>query len=318
MSVAEPLPESPWGTANWQDYINNWRELDAEWLMNRSILRFQSTAERDNKLTSATTGQVIFNNNPGGGELPRLELRAGSQWVPYKPLPIYMTKGEDSATQVLLSHVGAGGKGVAFTPTAVNITSNFSVLGSVFTADASGVSFKTGTKVAKFTTDATSLISDSPLSTQGLTTTTLSATSVSTPTITGVTSLTAANITMSGALSGGTINGTGGTIAGVKFGTQAAGSVEGAGGLHSQYGVFYGDAVGAVVRQKVPGGAWGAYFYVRADNMGVYGGHLRIMEGRGIQWWNAGGVHQAWISPNIYSATDPGAANFPDGTLWIT
>ena len=78
MSIAEPLPETPWGTANWQDYINNWRELDAEWLMNRSILRFQSTAERDNKLTAATTGQVVYNNDPGGGEFPGLELRVGS------------------------------------------------------------------------------------------------------------------------------------------------------------------------------------------------------------------------------------------------
>ena len=231
MSIAEPLPESPWGLANWQDYVNNWRELDAEWLMARSILRFQSTAERDNKLTSATTGQVIYNNNPGGGELPRLELRAGSSWVPYKPLPIYMTKGEDSASQVLLSHVGAGGKGVAFTPTAVNVTANFSVLGGVFGADASGITFKTGAKTVKFTTDATSLVSDSPLTVTNLNAAAITATSLTTPTIGGVTSLTAANINMTGTFTGGTINGTGGTISSVKFGTQSTGSTRGGGRL---------------------------------------------------------------------------------------
>ena len=320
MSIAEPLPETPWGTANWQDYVNNWRELDAEWLMNRTVLRFQSSAERDNKLTAPTTGQVIFNNNPGGGESPRLELRISTQWIPYKPLPIYMVKGEDSTNQVLLSHASAGGKGVSFTPTAVNVTANFSVLGGVFAADPAGISFKTGTKTAKFTTDATKLISDSPLSVQGLTTTTLTATSVSTPTITGVTSLTTGSITLSGTLTGGTINGTGGTISGVKFGTEAVGSVDGAGGYYSQNGVFYGDATSAVMRRKVPGGAWGStYFQVDDGSAWVWGGYLRITGSRGIAWHRGSdGSPSAWISPTIYSATDPGAANYPDGTLWIS
>ena len=307
------------GPANWQDYINNWREIDAEWLMSRTILRFQSTAERDNKLTGATTGQVVYNNNPGGGEFPRLELRVGTQWVPYKPLPIYMTKGEDSATQVLLSHVNAGGKGVSFTPTAVNVTANFSVLGNVFAADASGISFKTGAKTVKFTTDGTSLVSDSPLTVTGLNAGAITATSLSTPTITGVTSLTASNINMTGTFTGGTVNGTGGTISGVRFGGQAVGSVEGAGGFYSQHGVFYGDNTQAVMRRKVPGGAWGnTYLTVENDSVVVWGGYLRITGSRGVPWHRASdNVHVAWISPVIYSPSDPGAGNYPDGTIWI-
>ena len=39
---------------------------------------------------------------------------------------------------------------------------------------------------------------------------------------------------------------------------------------------------------------------------------LRIMGGRSIVW-DTGGT----LGPNVWSTNDPGAANYPDGSLWL-
>jgi hypothetical protein len=137
-------------------------------------------------------------------------------------------------------------------------------------------------------------------------------------------------LTLTGAtVNGGIINSASGTIGGVQIGTTGA---QGSGGVRadtqgfqSQWGAFYGDGANAYVRQRNPAnGVYGScYLQVGQVNANIYGdlyvrNYLRIMGGLGVPWHNAGGTHQAWIAPTIYSGGDPGAGNFPDGTIWIS
>ena len=67
MTQAEPIPDLQYGAGNWQDYINNWREKDAEYLQARSILRFETVTKRDQILSTPGAGQFAWLNDGGGG-----------------------------------------------------------------------------------------------------------------------------------------------------------------------------------------------------------------------------------------------------------
>ena len=333
MPIDQSLPdEAPYGKADWTDYEDNWRDADATWLQDHGILRFTTTASRDTALPSAGPGQVIFNAEAG-----YLQLKSPSQWVDYKPLPLFMTKGEDSASQVLLSHVNAAGKGVSFSGTGpgyeVHVNTDMRVQNGVMVVDTTGVAIKIGAKTAKLITDATALVSDSPIKAPGL---------VSDGVITAVGAVTAGsftapaatitNINMSGTLTGGILNGSRALIGSVNIGWDPTRSIavptEIYGGAFVPNGGYvYGDGNSVLIRQRTPatGALGGAYVQVNATDTHFQGSgsvymnpYLRIMGGRGIPWHNAGGTHVAWISPVIYSGSDPGAGNYPDGTLWIS
>ena len=329
-----PIPDVQYGKADWRDFIDNWREADAEWLQARTILRFQTTASRDAALGGALPGQFVFNVETG-----ILEIKGASSWLPYKPMPVFTVKTQDDAAQVSISHINAGGKGVNLTPTSVTVNADFSVLTSILTVAASGVRVKTGAKTALLTTDAASLVSDSPISAPSLSLTG-AGTVLSAPGKTVSTGSIVAdsgaitNISMTGTLTGGILNGTSGTIGGVSFASNIAST---SGGYVSQNGYFYGDGSTARLRRRNPaGGAVGtAFMSVSQDDVRIITtgesdvtpslpgsifmqGVTRFMGGRPVPWHNAAGTHVAYCGPTIYSPTDPGVANFPDGTIWIS
>ena len=283
-------------------------------------------------------GQITYNETAvqvGPGvfvDRPEMYSKQHNKWVPLMMLD-NVTSTKDDAAGVALSHKLAGGKGVQFQPTQTLLDNPINMMNGVLYVDSDSVDIKVGTKTAKLTTDATNLISDAPISAPGfLTGGTLSVTgalSAGSISVTGTATL--PNISMTGTLTGGIVNGTSGTIGGVAMGTAGAHGSGGiradAQGFHAQQGAFYGDASGAVLRQRNPsGGAYGApYLQVTSDRVNVGGSAnfmdvyptTRLFGGRGIHWINAGGSHQAWISPVIVQAGDPGAGNFPDGTIWI-
>jgi hypothetical protein len=318
MTIVEPLPVSGYGKADWVDYSNYWREGDAEWLMERTILRYQSPALRTTQWPSPKFGHVTYNETTD-----RLETYSKTQnsWVQI-PQWAYLVSSQDTAAGAAIAHSGAAGKGITFQPARTVMDNPIFVMGGVLTVDATGLTVKTGAKTVKLTTDATSLVSDSPISATGLTST--GALSAVSATLTG--SLTVPNITMSGTLGGGVLNGTTGTIGGVAMATNTATA---SGGFISQAGLFQGDSASALMRYRNPsGGALGSQ-YIQAANDNITFGptnapnsvymypFLRIMQGRGIPWHNAAGTHVAWISPTIVSGGDPGAGNYPDGTIWV-
>lgn len=304
------LPTST-GKADWTNYTDYWREEDAEWLQERTVLRYADPTARAADWATPKAGQVTYNQTAD-----RLELASGKTpgvWSTVQSF-VNLTSTLDDATGVAISHKGAAGKGIVFEPGKVTVNHNLSVLGGVLTADATGVSIKTGTKVAKLTTDAANLVSDSPISAPGLNVTTLTAGSAS---LSGT--LTVPNITMPGVLTGGTfkgavdgttVNGTGGTIGGVALSGNVASA---SAGFVSQGSFIRGDAnMGYWSHRAANGTPSGPTVTVDAT-------YVRFRVPNGIPVDNVnGGFTGAWIGGAIVSGGDPGAANFPNGTIWCS
>jgi hypothetical protein len=123
---------------------------------------------------------------------------------------------------------------------------------------------------------------------------------------------------LAGTLTGGVINGTSGTIGGVGH----AGNVATASGgfqVVANGGRLYGDANNAYVR--VGGG--GSYVAVTTGGISFNGGvtdfnnTARLLGNNVLQYYYNGNSQAANVAPSLYSGGDPGAGNFPDGTIWI-
>jgi hypothetical protein len=322
MTIAEPLPDLQWGKGTWQDYISNWRTRDTNWMQERLILRYQTAALRSTAYPSPGAGHVTYNDETKSLEMWR--AAPTNAWVRALMFQ-YLTSNKDDSAGVNLAHTGAAGKGVQLTPTSVLIdapTTNF--LNGVHVVDATGITVKVGAKTAKLSTDATNLVSDSPIKApsaviDAITTSgAISAGSISAP------SATITNIGMSGTLSGGIINGASGLIGGVAMASNIATAT---GGYVSQQGYFSGTSNSAVMRQRAANGAVGsAYLEAQTTDLQVKApagniwmdGTTRFMGGRSVPWHNAAGTHVAYCGPVIYSGGDPGAGNFPDGTIWFS
>lgn len=329
--MPEPIPvDAPYGVAAWQDYVNNWRDDDANWLQSRAIVRFATNAKRDAAYPSPPgAGQFIFNAQTAPGNL---EMSTGTAWAPYRPMPANLVKTSDDGTQVAISHSGAAGKGFVFTPTYVGTNADLRVQGGVLTVTATDVNIKTGAKTAKLTTDATNLISDTPITAPSLALTgagtvfSAPGKTVAVGTLTAD-SATITNLTVSGTLSGGVLNGPSGTIGGV----QLSGSYAYAAGLVASSGLFYGGTTAAYMRYRNPsdaslGAAYiavvksGATEYTMMSSPGLIymDGDQAWRTGSTVYWYNAAGALKAYGGLIVYATTDPGAANYPPGTLWIS
>jgi hypothetical protein len=329
MTIAEPLPDLQWGKGTWQDYISNWRTRDTNWMQERLILRYQTTALRGTAYPSPSAGQVTYNDETKSLEMWR--AAPTSAWVRALMFQ-YLTSNKDDSAGVNLAHTGAAGKGVQLTPTSVLIdapTTNF--LNGVHVVDATGITVKVGTKTAKLSTDASNLVSDSPIKApSGIIDAITTSGAISAGSISAA-SATLTNIGMSGTLSGGIVNGASGLIGGVRLGgagVLANNAIADSGGFVSQQGYFYGTSNSGVVRQRNPStGALGtAYLEAQAADLQIKAttgniwmdGTTRFMGGRSVPWHNAAGTHVAYCGPVIYSGGDPGAGNFPDGTIWFS
>ena len=326
MTMVDPIPtEAPFGRADWQDYKNNWREVDAEWIQGRAILRYEDAARRDSSLPGASPGQVVYNQTTDA-----LELRSKlGTWLSYRALPQNLKTVTDTASLVKISHAQSGDKGLTFGTTNISTDMPLSVMG-VLTADGTGVLIKTGAKTAKLTTDADSLVSDSPITAPSIeliggTNPVLDATGkeVKVGTLTA-TQVSATSIGLSGTLTGGVLNGASGTIGGVALASSIASA---SGGFISQGAFLSGTPTAAYLRRRDPadGSVGGASVVVTdtyVQNIGgpdIYlDGQLRFRTGANMYWYDSGGTHRGYVPAVIYSATDPGAANFPNGSIWFS
>lgn len=321
--MSEPLPVGSVGLANWQDYVNNWREADAEWLRDRTIMRFNDATQRDAQISGPSPGHVVYNLAND-----YLELRSKTNaWRSYRAVPANLAITQDDASGAGFAHVSAGGKGMVYTSTSILIGANLNVLSGVLTADATGITIKTGTKVVKLTTSTTGLVSDSPISAPSVVLTgTGSVLSAAGKTIV-VGSVNAdtgniTNIAMTGTLSGGVINGTSGTIGSITL----SGHANAPNGFVSQAGYFYGDANSAHMqyRNAASGALGGPYVQVTSGGIQFAGGglvdvygNMRFLNNTYPAYYYSGNNGVVNIAPSFYSAGDPGAGNFPDGTIWI-
>lgn len=327
--VAEPITDLQWGKADWTDYENNWREKDAEYLQSRVILRYQDATARDASLGAGVGGMVVYND-----ALDRLEWRSKlGGWKGVVSMPANLAVPTDSAAVVHFAHNLAAGKGIQFTPTDIKVTGPLDVLSGVVKVDTPGLSIKVGAATALLSTDATDLVSSLPLKVPSLSLTG-AGTVISAPTKTieigtlAATAITATNIGMTGTLTGGVINGTSGAIGGVVLGGAAGANVvsapsgvyTGTGGV----GYLVADATKAILGARVlPAGTLKAGRVEVDDNVGLYGTLVNLnadmaVRNKSLLWYDSGNVFRANYACSVYSATDPGATNFPEGTIWFS
>jgi hypothetical protein len=309
------------GKGFWTNYEDYWREEDAKWMQERAILRYTSAAARSTDYPSPTFGHVTYREDALGAGIDRLEMYS-KQFNAWTPILMWanLTSTVDTTAAVAISHKLAGGKGIIFQPTQtvfdnpVNVTAtgtpaltvtNINIAGGVLTADATGVSIKTGAKTAKLTTTATDLVSDTPLSVPGLT---VSAGALTASAV----AATFSAVTVTNALTAGSAS-----VGGVAI---ASNKVTASTGLDSQSGSFYGDGNSALMRHS---SRTGSYVQTTAADIIVNGGNcymnstLLIRGGKAINYYDAAGNFRGYIAPNIYGG-DPGVGNVPDGTIWIS
>ena len=321
MTIVDPIPaEAPYGVADWKDYKHNWREVDTDWIQDRTILRFATATQRDQKITSPQIGQFIYNN---ATDLLEYRSKTGT-WKAYKAAPVNLDTVTDTTTTVKMGHSAAGGKGLTFSSTGMSSDTTFAINGGILTVSDTAVTIKTGTKTASLTTDATYLISDTPLSAPSLALTgtgTVLAAAGKTMTIG---TITATTVTASGAITAnGALTGDSGSINGVAFNPNY---VVASSGYVCSDGYFHGNTNGAIIRQRNLGdGAIGsAYIHVLSTYMQSVGSYHdfhstpRVMGERSIQFYNAANdAVLGYGGPVVYTSTAISAANYPNGTIWV-
>lgn len=296
------------GTANvgdidWIDLQNNWRQADAEWLQERSIVRVTTTPAAETTLINTNAGRVFYSVADG-----RLVVSVGSG--NYKN--VMASDGlvvADTSTTVTLSISGQSGFtftkatgavsianlsiSTALTATSATVTNLTARAGSNTSglrATTSGVEINTsGSHNVVLTTSASGLVSDTGISVPSVATSGAVTVGANlTVSAGGVTSL--RNTTITGTLSvSSTLNVTGATTLGAV--SMATGN--------------------ASTSLTTP--------LLRSDT----GDDLTINASSGqairstsnIFWGNSSTIRNAWV---IYSGSDPGVNNVPEGTIWIS
>lgn len=159
-----PVPDSnpTVGFVDWRDVIDNVRELDLEWLQNRTVVRFDSVGAANSYAGdpakvpgSLEEGQVVYFVGP-----KQLAVKTGASTYKYALLSGLLTVA-DAGAIASISNAGTGGitlpadgsVGVPLLKVAVDRV----------VADSAGLHLKTGTAVANLTTSATDLVSDIPI-----------------------------------------------------------------------------------------------------------------------------------------------------------
>jgi hypothetical protein len=300
---------APYGKANWTNYEDYWRDQDAEWIQDRLVLRVLLTS--DITALGLTKGGVVYDEQDDALKWrSKTDIGGNPNWKKIVPIPDSITTAETASTTALTYKTS--NQGIVLSATDVAVTaSKFTVLTDKAVIDATGLALKTGSWTAKLSTSTTSLVSDSPVSVPSLAAT--GALTAATATLTGA--LTVAAVTASGTISGNVVNGASGTIGGVAL---TANKATASSGFDSTNSSFYGDANGAYVRNLARTGP----FFQAQNSKIITGGtgdfevsnQIKLMTNMGI-------IHNTtgrYIAPSFYAASDPGVANFPEGTIWIS
>ena len=153
--MSDPVPLN-YGQANWQDFNNNWRKKDGDFLQTRSVLRYETTVARD-AIVDPQPGMTIYN-----AQTDRLEVRvtaAGGSWNGLFSVDGLIIEKIGAGTDVKLRHVStSSSNGMIFSNNLIATQVPFTTGGGEVRMDSTGLTIKTGTLSSKLTTDATDLI----------------------------------------------------------------------------------------------------------------------------------------------------------------
>lgn len=314
-----------YGAADWTDYTDYWREVDAEWIQARTILRVGNVNGLDS-LPTPGVGQVAYVEEWGaaGGIKDLLWMYASDSlgdnsdvpgWVPYPALPRNMAASEDSTTRVTFGHHTGNPANVNPTVTldqsGIKIVDNLDVqLGGtdIMTVRTDGIRIKVGSRTARLWTDTDEILLDTQLVVPGIRLTGGSI-NASGRTVTAATlSATTGNITT---VNSTTVNASG-NVSGtdllfsseVKNGTARFRSVSGDARIDRTDGTAYVEADKTYVRL-------GGRTYVYGDGsygLFVYNGESRYYED---------GTFRGRIPAVIRQSGTPPAAQYYEGCLWV-
>lgn len=293
----------------WTDFVDNWRAVDAHWFRDRVVNLFDNAAAR---LASGINGAALPGSLSFLQDVNSLEFfKGGTAWESVRYPNLSVTS---DSTSVLLRQTAAG-SGVQLINDGTARIDKLNGGAGVLLVDTTGVSIKTGAKTVKMTTDAAQLLVDSPVSITGALAASGAISGASAALTAG---LTAASATLTGTLSAGTVNGTSGTIGGVGI---ASNRVTASDGALFNGGRFYGQGANAMMQAN--GG--GPYLQVTTGGAAYGGGgqfdfyaNARFLNNTYPVYYYASNAGAVNIAPSFYSGGDPGAGNFPDGTIWIS
>jgi hypothetical protein len=320
-------PSGGYGDVDWIDLTSNWYASDAEWLQSRSIVRIAGTAPLTTEVPTANNavGRVFFSDSV---QSLVINLTGGYHRVASSG-NVGITDSGSSAELKLIS--GLTGTGITFSSSGVSlgttaVTSTLTVTGAttlngyltakageatgaVVTTSSSGVTINTtGSNAVVLTTAADGLnvnssiriTSGGALSVAGNTSLAGTLNVTGTSTIAG---LSASSSAVSGnSTVGGTLTVTTGLVtAGGGISTTAitaSGLVTSAGLTTS--GIITSSS-STDLRLAIPSGRALRISAPTIGDANIYYGSLNT-------------IRNAWV---VYGA-DPGVANVPEGTIWIT
>jgi hypothetical protein len=320
-------PVGGYGDTDWADLINNWFAADAEWIQSRSVVRVAGSVPTEGEVPTANNavGRVFFSNS-----LQSLLINVTGGY--HRVASSHNIGITDSGiTSELKLHSGAGGTGISFSSSGVTLgattlSSTLTVTGAatlngymtakageapgaVVTTSSSGVTINTtGSNAVVLTTAADGLNVNSSiritgsgaLSVAGNTSLAGTLNVTGTSTIAG---LSASSSAVSGnSTVGGTLTVTTGLVtAGGGISTTAitaSGLVTSAGLTTS--GIITSSS-STDLRLAIPSGRALRISAPTIGDANIYYGSLNT-------------IRNAWV---VYGA-DPGVANVPEGTIWIT
>ncbi len=328
--MTEPLTIDGYGDANWVDQTDNWRDADATWLQERSIVRINvadpsSSTPGTAGTSNFTIGRVFFNDNNDS-----LVVSMSSS-APYSFKTIassnHLSIKDGVSTSELKATLGADGTGITINNTtgavsigAASLTSTLSVAGAT-TLTGFLTSLKAGSAGSISTSSSGLVINTSGSNAVTVTTSTAvgAATTleINNPVrITGSINTTAgANITGTTALTGGlTVSGTSALSATTVSTTLGISGLTTAAAITAS-GTVTVNGAGGVVTNAITSvaGAGLAITVPNSQNMRISAPTSADAYANNI-YYGSTSVRNAWV----YYGSDPGVALVPEGTIWIS
>lgn len=299
---------SNYGTVDWQDFYHNWREADANWLQLRSILRFETTGDRD----SITSGVpwLAGTNDERVGTVVYLNSANTLQWY-QKVGSTYQWANLLSSSNLVISDVGTFAKlASGNNDPVIHVKPTSVTLGALefLTVGDSSATLTSGPNSVVMTVTSTNLVLDKALTATGVTSTgastftSVSATSLTssgTLSVTGLSTLgavTAGALTATGLVSSSTVTATGAVSSGIARMQELTGAAEFASTGSGHTGKITLTSTAAV----------------SATNVLLTGTSSIKVGFNSSNTADVAGVLIGGTYPSTYSA-----ANYPTGTLWI-
>lgn len=297
------------GLADWIDNTHNWRAQDAEFLQERSVLRFSNVSTRNSVLgpsTSIPTPTAGLVTYISATDKLQYSTSTGA-WRDIQAFQ-YLTVDDQST--------GVGLRLSPGTSNSVTLETNQVALGTnrSLVVSPTSLAIKTGAATVTLTTDSTSLVSNAGISAPSGSFTSLTTTGINN----GSSALTTGSVTASGAITAGSLNVSSGASA---LNTVTATSLVASGTVQSTtvYGTtsVRGGSVSMADTKVSAHGSTTSFLQLESSFVKISGDSVVLAPTSpttAIRYNSAGGPPLAVV---VISASDPGAANYPEGTIWI-